>query len=298
MLGVYAFPDTPGAVPFTEGLTRLGIPFRWRSHADYRRGEVEKFNQVFITGLRGKGRWILEDYTAKGIPVMVMDYGYLKRTSGMATWATGHWQLGLNQLNGLPGFPCPPDRFESLGIPLKPRQTGDTILVCGQHAGDPSHGLDQAGVRDWAIDTIKALSERTDRAVVWRPHPDSPIELPGVATDTGALDFTNVHAVVTISSNAGLEAIIHGVPVFCDAIAPYARLANVGLDAIDNPHFPTDVERLSYLYRLAYAQWTWDELREGLGQRFLMDAIAGVRPEVEPIKVAPPPAPKRKRRRG
>jgi hypothetical protein len=98
-------------------------------------------------------------------------------------------------------------------------------------------------------------------------------------------------AVVTISSNSGHEALLAGVPVFCDSRAMYAALANTSLAALEEPHFPAPAELRRYLARVAYAQWTLAEIETGAPIRFLLDASRGVWPDCEPVSdAAPAPA--------
>src|SRR5690606_25967848 len=116
----------------------------------------------------GKGRVIRDDYERIGIPVIVIDYGYLARVSGVATWESGHWQVGVGGLNRPPSFECPADRFDSLGIAVKPKGKGKRPLVLGQHVGDPSHGMGAKEMAAWAQERCDTLGAR------FRPHPDSP----------------------------------------------------------------------------------------------------------------------------
>jgi hypothetical protein len=73
--------------------------------------------------------------------------------------------------------------------------------------------------------------------------------------------------------------LLAGVPVFCDPRAMYAQLANLDLAALEEPFFPSAEERWAYFARLAWAQWTLDELRTGAPLQFLLDAAAGRWPE-------------------
>lgn len=63
---------------------------------------------------------------------------------------------------------------------------------------------------------------------------------------------------MTYNSTAGVEAILAGAPVWCDEGAHYAAVARA-----------TRPKRLAYLRRLAWAQWTCDELRDGSAWEFL-----------------------------
>jgi hypothetical protein len=297
-IGIHGQPAAVELLAAAEGVAALGGRALWRSVSDYRAGEVESiFDAVVISGTRARGALVAADYTRAGIPVLVLDYGYLRRVHRKADWLTGHWQFGLGGLNWIPWADLPDDRLRRLEVALSPRRAGKRILVCGQHAGDPSHGLDAAGVAAWARSTVAELRELTARPIVWRPHPDSPQiaapEADDVSTEPLADALEDAHAIVTISSNSGHEALLAGVPVFCALGALYAHLANVGLAAIEEPFFPEPDALWNHLARLAYAQWTLDEIRTGEPIRFLLDAAADRWPEAEaplaPVMAAAPP---------
>jgi hypothetical protein len=254
-----------------EGLTASALPYKERHHNGFApRGQTEDFCPVVVTGLRAEGAMIRDAYNELGVPCIVIDYGYLSRVSGKATFQTGHWQVGVDRLGWVPKFACPSDRFDALGIELlkQPRQ-GKRIYVCGQHDGDPSHGLSRKGIIEWAMTTINDLRFVTEREIVWRAHPDSQIGIGNVENSTGPIDWGDVHCIVTINSNIGHEALINGVPVICDPGAPYAELAN---DCFSEGLFMPDAKlRKKYFSRLAYGQWTLEELRSGLPQRWLVE---------------------------
>lgn len=257
---------------FLEGLELLGLPTRQRHHNGFKpRGQTEDFCPVFVSGLRAEGAMIRDAYNALGVPCVVVDYGYLSRVSGRAKFHQGHWQVGIDRLGWVPEFMCPADRFEGLNLSIAPaRTTGERVYVCGQHVGDPSHGLDRNGIVDWALQAVNDLRFVTDREIVWRPHPDSPMGIGNVENSTGPIDWDDVYCVVTINSNIGHEALLNGVPVIAQGDAPYTEIAN---DAFSEDLFmPSARVRKKYFSRLAYAQWTLDEISRGLPQQWLIES--------------------------
>ena len=78
------------------------------------------------------------------------------------------------------------------------------------------------------------------------------------------------HAVVTYNSTVGLASILHGVPVFCDPSCFYAEMCSTSLSRIDDPRWPLLGDRVEFFSRLAYAQWTFDELASGEALDFIM----------------------------
>lgn len=264
MWGVYG--DSHHSVEiraFMAGLAYLGRPFRERNHNGFNlRNQVEEFSPVAVTGLRPPADAVRDAYNAIGVQCVIVDYGYIARASRPENFGTGHWLCGVNRLGWVPAFECPPDRFERLGVRLiDRRKRGDRIYICGQHFGDPSHGMCRENILAWAFDTARWIHGLTDRPVVWRPHPESPVSIGGLENSTGPIDWDDVYCVVTLNSNIGHEALINGVPVVNQMRAPYEELAN---DALTDDLFMPDIDcRLRYFSRAAYAQWTLDEMRIG-----------------------------------
>jgi len=263
-VGIYAREDNLEAGAFRAGLLAQGHKAVWRSASDYKQGDTEKFDAVVVTGLRAQGAWIRDDYAALGVPVVVIDYGYLRRTSGVATWETGHWQVSVGGLNRPPSFECPGDRFETLGLEIKPRQTlrkGLRPLVLGQHVGDPSHGCTAEEMAAWAQWLCDAHGAR------WRPHPDSPgVEVRADrAEGTLAEVLASANVVYTLCSTGGLEALLAGVP----AVATMPDRACWG--ELSGEKLPTVAARRALCARLAYGQWTLDEMRSGQAAGFVME---------------------------
>jgi len=80
--------------------------------------------------------------------------------------------------------------------------------------------------------------------------------------------------VVTWNSNVGHEALLAGVPVVAHGPAAYAELAGETLPSVD--------ARREYFHRVAYGQWTLDEMRSGACQRFIVDhLLTGAGPTVD-----------------
>jgi hypothetical protein len=262
-VGIYAREDNLEAGAFRAGLEACGHRALWRSASDYRRGDVERFDAIVVSGLRAQGGWLLEDYTAAGVPVIVIDYGYLARVGGVATWESGHWQVGVGGLNRPPSFECPSDRFDRLGLAIERGRKGGRPLVLGQHVGDPSHGLTAAEMAAWAQWLCDAHGAR------WRPHPDSPgVEVRAERAD-GPLGeaLAAASTVYTLCSTGGLDALLAGVP----AVATLPERACWG--SLSGPKLPSVAARRALCARLAYGQWTLAEMRAGEAAEFVMENL-------------------------
>lgn len=308
-VGIYTADESSAlARALKEGARAAGFQARMRSAHDFRVGDTEDFDLILLTTMRAKGKLILDEYARRVViarpgrpadwkmPMFVIDYGYLRRVNGVDDFLTGHWQVSRGWLNNIPEFYCPPNRWEALGLEVR-EKGGDPkgyVLVCGQHVGDPSHGFGEAGLRDWANDMVRRYQDE-GRQVVFRPHPDSPHVLPdatlGCRIDSGGRGtigdaLEEAALLVTICSNAGHDALLAGVPAIASMpdLAAWAELSGEVL--------PSVAQRQRYFQRVAYAQWTIDELRSGEWFKLheLVESQArpfGPAPETSPTVVAP-----------
>lgn len=263
LANVYASKNNLEAGAFASGLEVIGWRVKRYNASDHGKGQVIPCDLLVISGTRGKGQIALDDYASEGIQTAVIDYGYLDRVSGMATWQSGHWQVGIGGLNRPPAFPCPDDRLKRLGITPQQPTRGKGALVLGQHSGDPSHGLTDAEMQAWA----QRVCDETGG--YWRPHPDSPhIEVNAPRADGHLSEWlAEVGCVHTLCSTGGLEALIAGVP----AVAHMPSRACWGeLSGHEHP----SADAVSQLCaRLSYGQWTIEEMRSGQAAAFIVENL-------------------------
>lgn len=262
---IYAFDGFEGAAAFRSGLLDLGHRATIRSLWDYNDSCVESTFDVVVTfGLQGKGGRILREYRSAGTPVVVIDFGYIKRTNHAHDHKTGHWQVSVGGLNQIPKFSCPPDRFESLQVPISDRG-GDPngyTLLCVQTPGDASHGMDKETLGRWC----REQASRWPNLVI-RPHPlaaDQHYGLPVCKADSLAGALSGARLVVTANSNAGHDALIAGVPIV-------STMPGAAWESLSGKSLPHINARRDHFVRCAYGQWTWNEFRKGLPQKFLID---------------------------
>lgn len=216
---------------------------------------------------------IFKHYRGLGIPVLVLEVGALQRNF--------LWKVGLNGINENALWASPQwDRFSGLGIPTKPwRSNGSHIVVCGQNPLSEEWRL--GPMEGYLEHTVRELRRYTDRPIVIRPHPRAPIKpliVPkgvtvSVPQPTGVgdeFDFPKLleraWAVVSHNSNPGIQAGLLGVPVFCDASSLAAPIGNLRLSDIEEPQM---VERAEWFNRLAFTEFSVDEIASGLPWRLI-----------------------------
>ena len=150
----------------------------------------------------------------------------------------------------------------------------EAILIATQHQkslqwqGMPS-------MADWTMQTIDAIRKITDRPIVIRPHPRSP--MPGIEHEwqnvtrqqpiqvTGTYDNFdinyNYHVVINHNSGPPILAAINGTPVITgDSSLAYP--VSDKLENIEDPKLPD--ERLLWFTKLTHCEWTVDEIKQGI----------------------------------
>jgi hypothetical protein len=263
--GVYARNAFEGADAWRVGALAAGHRAALRSVSDFSPGDSEDFDAVAVFGLQGKGPAVLSEYKARGVPVVVIDYGYVRRCNHAYEWRTGYWQVSLGGLNRLPPAElCDSSRWDALGVSIVP-SGGDPSgyrLLAVQTTGDASHGMDEVALQHWCSHLASIWPD-----LVVRPHPLQEHLTYGLPTcEAATLDeaLAGARLVVTGNSNTGHDALLAGVPAV--AMLPGAAWAD-----LSGPNLPSMDARREHFARCAWGQWTWDEFRAGLPHRFLAD---------------------------
>ena len=201
---------------------------------------------------------------------VVIDSGYVKRGQGPASY----YMAGFDGINGWADFRnkgMPSDRWDALGIELKPwRKNGENVILCGQVPWDAS--VQALDMLDWLPKTAQEIRARTQRRVVYRPHPaarEHPAHVAGCETSSRPLaeDLAHAHCVVCYNSNSAVEAIIDGIPAI--VLGNGAMSEAVAERALDNIERPRTPDRDQWAYDLAYCQWQPQEMAEGKAWRHL-----------------------------
>ncbi len=229
-----------------------------------------EFDFAICSGMRqhtARARALCQE---RGIPVMIIELGYMNRANSNAD-SGGYFQLGWDQLCWVP-LQAPSDRFDKLGLEVLPsRQGGSYILVASQVGGDAQHGMTALTLDKWLANKAMELHRKVKKPIVWRQHPAVAHARPRVSitykqqnpkiVKLGAALAEASH-VVTYNSTLGVEALRLGVPIVCSSKAHYSDCAN------------GDVEtRKSYLSRLAYAQWLLPEIESGEAVEYLLGEL-------------------------
>ena len=255
---------------FIESLEKAGEEIQLNCNGN---SDVAVIWSVLWQGRMKGYKNIWEECQQKNKPVVVLEVGGIKRNET--------FKVGINGVNREADFAnenVDGERWKKLNIKLKPWQpTGDTIIICGQHhqshqwRNNPTMNL-------WFEQQINEIRKHTDRPIIVRPHPRNPIGLDTKRwknvsykipqRDYNTIDDTDFKetlkhawAVINYSSNPAMMAVFNGIPVFVSAQSLCYDVGNNNLNKINNPVMP---DRQNWANRLAYTEWTTEEIRQGL----------------------------------
>ena len=171
------------------------------------------------------------------------DHGYFGRFKFYRCTRNAYQHDGTGNADGA--------RFRQFNIEVKPWQAGGRhVLLCPPDI--PFARLMGFDGDDWLARALADLARFTDRPVRVRDrNTRAPL----------AADLRGAWALVTYVSNAAVEAVLAGVPVFCigDCAASVMGLSDVS--KIEAPARPDT--RKQWAWNLAANQWTLDEMRRG-----------------------------------
>lgn len=138
---------------------------------------------------------------------------------------------------------------------IKPwRRVGKHILVL-----PPSHHVKAwYGIPQWEEQVVSRLKQFTDREIILKHKED---------TRSFQDLLQNAWAVVTCQSAAAVDAVLEGVPSFCDPMSMAQAVSKTDLAQIENPFYPDN--RREWFSSLLANQYLMSEIREGVAWRRL-----------------------------
>ena len=162
----------------------------------------------------------------------------------------------------------PSDRLDRTGVRPKKMRSGKDILIA-----PPSQKLlnnYDIVLEEW-LSTVQAeIKKHTDRPIVIREKQGRSTRINDDTIEM-ALD-RNVHCLVTFSSIAAGEALLHGKPAITLGPNAAAPLCSHSISEIENLRIPSLDEVEAWARHLAYCQFTEAEMRDGTAWRILNHA--------------------------
>ena len=253
-----ALNSTPIFNAFEQGLESLG-------HKSVKNGEnVSVIWSVLWSGRMANNQQIYNSNR----PVIIIEVGNLKRNIT--------WRVGLNHINSLGIFAndldLDPTRPEKLGVKLSPeKQHRRPEILIATQLQQSQQWQGQPPMSKWVEETVAKIRKYSDRKIVVRTHPRSPIlvKIPGVeievpkkilgSYDDFDIDY-NYHCVINHNSGPAVQAAIHGVPIICDTTSLAGEISEK-MENIENPKL---TDRQDWFLKLCHTEWTVEEIRAGI----------------------------------
>lgn len=247
---------------FEQGVKALGHEIVDRDE------DIPVIWSVLWSGKMERNKFIYHQARKNNKPIIIIEVGNLKRNIT--------WRVSLNHINSLGEFAnfenLDLTRPEKLGVSLSPENNNrkSEILIATQH----QRSLQWEGMipmAGWVENKIKEIRKYTDRKIVVRHHPRSPLsfydrsiitEVPKKipnSYDDFDIDY-NYHCVVNHNSGPAVQAAIQGVPVICDQ-SSLAYPVSSFISNIENLRLGN---RDEWFLKLCHTEWTVDEIRQGL----------------------------------
>ena len=160
----------------------------------------------------------------------------------------------------------PSDRFDRTGVRLKKvRADGSKILLA-----PPSQkllNLYDIDLETWLQQTLSEISAHTDREVVIRRKQGRSVRINDDTIEM-ALD-QDIYCLITYSSIAAGEAILHGKPAITLGPNAAAAVCSTSIAEIEKIKKPNLDEITAWAHHIAYCQFTEVEMRDGTAWRIL-----------------------------
>ena len=245
---------------------------------DYSNLPTGKYDFAICWGTRAMER--LKPYTKN---CLVLENAYLNNVQSLEkVWVS----LGWNGLNGRADF-CntnsPPDRWKKHFDDgrLLDYSDGEYILIPLQIQGDQSLNYIWNSVLSYQY-ICESIREFTDLPIMIKDHPTFPKSQPKVkgVKNVKYIDtnmpiekaISKAKVVVTINSNAGVDAALAGKPVI--SLDQGSMVWNISAHDFKSINSPKFNDRTQWCNDIAYAQWHPSELESGEAWNHLKSKIA------------------------
>lgn len=233
---------------------------------------------VLWAGRMAGNRQVYEHYRAQNKPVIAVDVGCLHRGRT--------WKIAVNNINALGYYGhqinLDPDRPRRLGVILgiNVNRHGSILIAAQHHRSLQLQGLPKQ--EQWVTEVVRQLRQHTDRPIVIRSHPRSPLDTAALPQDCqhqvpchldGTYDDYDIdyghHAVVNYCSGPGIQAALYGTRPL---VHPHSLAFPVGIDFNDIEQ-PYVRDREQWLIEIAHTEYLLEEIQQGVWLKRLNDVL-------------------------
>lgn len=161
------------------------------------------------------------------------------------------WHVGSFQMQSIRDVPD--DRWRAMSTDVMPwsvNPDGHIVVAKPSPTYERFHGIE-----GWTERTIVELTSQTGRKLVIRDKEDQARGIRRLRDDCAG-----AHCLVTHGSNAAVEAVFFGCPVYVSPDSAASLVGRTNLSMIDQPAYP---DRTKWLHSLAYSQFNETELVDG-----------------------------------
>lgn len=227
-----------------------------------------------FAGRMSGNRMVLSRAIEKGIPVIVLEVGALKRGDS--------WKVGINGINNAATWcdPFQPNRFYQFGIFIPAWKTDGEFITIFTQRPDSNQWAQMPPMDAWLRKMLADLRDRSDRPIVVRPHPRDKFTRFNFIRDFKDVYFDEPQHIdksydsynhqyimdrtfiaVNYSSGPGVQAALDGTHILCgeDSLA-----WDVSLQSIDAINEPPERNRKEWLQKLAHTEFFTDEMASGI----------------------------------
>lgn len=265
---------------------------------EFNKIESSKFDFIAQNGMAGPGKKYLHMYEFtekfckdKKIPLLIRELPAIRneQTSGWWRFSWNHYFLD----EGLYPYDDSYDRWSELqkkfNIEIKDwHRPGDIILICLQKPMDSALNrlhIKNFNYQDFCIDLIKKIKKVSDRKILIRPHPKDPTDLivnlkllfPNIEVSTSESiqeDLNRSWCMITYNSTSSVESVFYGVStITLDTSAISTEVTSHTLDDIESD---INFDRNNWLKKIAFMQWSEEEIKSGYVWKLLKNKMRSV----------------------
>ena len=288
---VKAFSSGVGNDTFDVEYDRPGLEGIWERFDDADVG--------IVIGVKGTCGAVVESYRRRGAVGMMIDKGYIRQSPD------NYWSLNLNSmrptayafLEDKPG-----DRLAKLNFTLCPlRKNGNQVVIFalspkGFRCYDGGIPIDRLPTREEIERCIQrqlsyfqsasdVLLKYTQRPLFYRPRGAKEVDRFEHLQVTRIDPFkesiqeslAGAWCAVCHTSNAGVNALLAGIPVIELGSGVTAPVSSTSLGDVERCKVPTEGERQRWLRQLSYVQWTVAEIASGEAWRHMRPVVESLR---------------------